>query len=48
MAELTTDIKDYYKDKRVTLVHSRDRLMHKFHRTLHVVRLVNFRSDVIL
>ncbi|KZV64519.1 FAD/NAD-P-binding domain-containing protein [Peniophora sp. CONT] len=29
--QLTTDIKDYYKDKHVTLVHSRDRLMHKFH-----------------
>ncbi|VDB91946.1 unnamed protein product [Peniophora sp. CBMAI 1063] len=29
--QLTTDIKDYYKDKNVTLVHSRDRLMHKFH-----------------
>jgi NADH dehydrogenase FAD-containing subunit len=32
---LATDIKDYYSSKSVTLVHSRSRVMHKFHPKLH-------------
>ncbi|KAI0031101.1 hypothetical protein K488DRAFT_52806 [Vararia minispora EC-137] len=35
--QLATDIKDYYPAKHVTLVHSRDRLMHKFHLKMHEV-----------
>ncbi|KAI9456055.1 FAD/NAD-P-binding domain-containing protein [Lactarius psammicola] len=33
--QLATDIKDYYTSKSVTLVHSRSRVMHKFHPKLH-------------
>ncbi|KAI0316943.1 apoptosis-inducing factor [Amylostereum chailletii] len=35
--QLATDIKDYHPNKSVTLVHSRGRLMHKFHPRMHEV-----------
>ena len=42
-AELATDIKDYYPSKSVTLVHSRSRVMHKFHPQLH--ELISARAE---
>lgn len=33
--QMATDIKQLYPQKNVTLVHSRDRVMHKYHRGLH-------------
>jgi len=41
--QLATDIKDYYSAKSVTLVHSRSRLMHKFHPKLH--ELISARAE---
>ncbi|KAI0295057.1 FAD/NAD-P-binding domain-containing protein [Multifurca ochricompacta] len=41
--QLATDIKDYYPTKSVTLVHSRSRLMHKFHPKLH--ELISARAE---
>jgi NADH dehydrogenase FAD-containing subunit len=41
--QLATDIKDYYPSKSVTLVHSRSRVMHKFHPKLH--ELISARAE---
>lgn len=49
--ELATDIKDYYPEKSVTLVHSRDRLMNKFRREMHEIlsaRMVELNVNLIL
>lgn len=32
---MATDIKELYPEKSVTLIHSRDAVMHNFHRNLH-------------
>jgi NADH dehydrogenase FAD-containing subunit len=41
--QLATDIKDYHASKSVTLVHSRSRVMHKFHPKLH--ELISARAE---
>ncbi|TFY82156.1 hypothetical protein EWM64_g1851 [Hericium alpestre] len=49
--QLATDIKDFYPDKSVTIVHPRPRLMHAFHPALHDIvsaRCAELGIDVIL
>ncbi|KAI0264925.1 FAD/NAD-P-binding domain-containing protein [Gloeopeniophorella convolvens] len=49
--QLATDIKDFYPAKSVTLVHSRSRVMHKFHPKLHeliAARAEELGVDVLL
>lgn len=42
--EMATDIKEYYPTKDVTLVHSRDKLMTRFHSKLHDIVVARFKE----
>lgn len=33
--QMVTDIKEWFPEKQVTMVHSRDRIMHTFHQKAH-------------
>jgi len=49
--QMVTDIKEYYPDKHVTLIHSRPHLMNKFHPKMHQIimnRCKELGIDVIL
>lgn len=43
-AEMSADIKDYYPNKTVTLIQSRDRLMDRFHPKLHRIVSTRFKE----
>ncbi|KZT50416.1 FAD/NAD(P)-binding domain-containing protein [Calocera cornea HHB12733] len=49
--QMTTDIKEYYPDKHITLIHSRAHLMNKFHPKMHEVTMERCKElgiDIIL